>query len=72
MKLPDSVPPEWDLGEWERVLNIHVGDAFVCCECGNLVMVTKGGVGIMELTCCGKRMQKAELTASDAGEDGES
>lgn len=55
-----KVPPEWDLGDWERVLNINVGTVYVCRECENIVIVTRGGVGMLELTCCGKPMEKVE------------
>ncbi len=58
---PETPPPEWDLGDWEKVLTIQVGDAYLCRECQNLVMVTRGGVGFMELECCGKPMEKVEL-----------
>jgi hypothetical protein len=54
--LPQKPPPEWDLGEWERVLTIHVGTVYACRVCENLVMVSKGGVGVMQLMCCGKAM----------------
>jgi hypothetical protein len=55
---PETPPPEWDLDEWAKALTIHVGVAYACEECGNLVMVTRGGVGIMELSCCHKPMKK--------------
>ena len=57
-KLPREVPAEWNLREWERALNIHVGSAHVCRECGNVVMVCRGGVGVMELECCGRPMER--------------
>jgi hypothetical protein len=57
-KLPEKPPPEWNLGDWERVLTIKVGAAYACRRCENLVMVTRGGVGIMQLTCCGQPMDK--------------
>lgn len=47
----------WTLEEWEKALTIRVGTAFLCRECHNLVMVTKGGVGRMDLKCCGKPME---------------
>ncbi len=55
---PESVPPDWNLGEWETALNIHVGTGYACRDCGNLVMVTKGGVGVMDLVCCGQPMER--------------
>ena len=51
-------PPEYNLEDWERALTIHVGTAYACRECENLVMVTRGGVGVMELNCCGRPMEK--------------
>jgi hypothetical protein len=57
-QFPETPPAEWDLGDWEKVLTINVGVAYVCRECQNLVMITKGGVGIMNLVCCGKPMEK--------------
>ena len=59
-KSPTNVPSEWDLGEWEEALTIHVGTAYICRECGNVVMVTRGGTGVMQLVCCGKPMEKIE------------
>lgn len=57
-KMPETAPSDWDLGEWEKHLTIHVGTAYICRQCQNLVMVTRGGVGMMELICCGKPMEK--------------
>ena len=56
-KLPESVPSEWSLDEWEKTLNINVGTPYACRTCGNLVMVTKGGVGVLDLVCCGNPME---------------
>ena len=53
----ESFSPEYDLEAWEKALTIHVGTAYACRQCENLVMVTKGGVGIMELHCCNKHME---------------
>ena len=55
---PETLPPEWDLDDWEAALTIHVGTAYACRECGNLVMVTRGGIGVMDLKCCWKPMEK--------------
>jgi len=55
---PEKAPSEWNLGDWERVLTINVGTAYACRQCENLVMVTRGGVGVMELNCCGRPMEK--------------
>ena len=59
-QVPETAPPEWGLGDWEKVLTIQVGTAYVCRYCENVVMVTKGGVGVLDLKCCGKPMEKVE------------
>ena len=59
--------PDWDLDEWEQALTINVGAAFVCRLCGNVVMVTRGGVGIMELLCCGNLMERLEHSEAAGG-----
>jgi len=69
---PETPPPEWQLGDWnagdwEKALTIHVGTAYICRICNNLVMITRGGVGVMELICCGKPMEKVEPRATPAG-----
>jgi desulfoferrodoxin-like iron-binding protein len=63
--LYEDVPPEWDLGEWEKVLTINVGTVYVCRGCGNIVIVTKGGVGLLDLVCCGKPMERAVRPAQE-------
>jgi hypothetical protein len=65
---PETPPPEWDLGAWEQALTIHVGTSYACRQCGNLVMVTKGGVGVMEMVCCGKPMEKLASPGAAGGE----
>ena len=57
----EELPFEWNLGDWEQALTIHVGTMYVCRKCENLVMVTRGGVGVMELVCCGRRMEKVAV-----------
>jgi desulfoferrodoxin-like iron-binding protein len=59
-KQPEIPPQEWELGDWEAALTINVGTAYVCRACSNLVMVTKGGVGTLDLVCCGVPMEKIE------------
>lgn len=68
-ELPETAPPEWNLGEWEEALTIHVGTAYVCRECKNLVMVTRGGLGVLELVCCGKPMEQCVTCGAAEGED---
>jgi hypothetical protein len=68
-EFPEATPPEWDLAEWEKALTIHVGRMYVCRACGNLAVVTRGGVGMMEMVCCGKAMDPVQ--ARDAGRKGE-
>ncbi|MCA1808375.1 MAG: hypothetical protein ABR497_07900 [Kiritimatiellia bacterium] len=67
---PETPPPEWNLEDWESVLTINVGISFACRQCGNLVMVTRGGVGIMELVCCGRPMEKIDLPTAEASHAG--
>jgi len=55
---PETAPEEWNLGEWEQALTLRVGMTWVCRECGNVVMITRGGVGVMRLVCCGKPMER--------------
>jgi hypothetical protein len=55
-----STNQAWELEQWEKALSIHVGTAWVCRECENLVMVTRGGTGVMELTCCGSPMERVQ------------
>ena len=69
-RFPETVPPEWDLGGWEKALTIKVGTAYACRTCGNVVMVTRGGVGIMELNCCGQPMARVAAPAPDGGQGG--
>ena len=55
-----------ELEDWEKALALRVGTAFACRECGNLVMLTRGGVGVLDLKCCGKPME--EITPSERKE----
>ena len=48
---------EYNLEDWERALTLKLGTAYVCRECGSIVMVTRSGVGAMEHTCCDKPME---------------
>ena len=50
----------WELGDWEESLTINVGSAYCCRACGNLVMVTRGGLGVLQLNCCGEDMQRVQ------------
>jgi hypothetical protein len=47
----------WTQEEWEREWRIEVGTAYACKKCGNVVMITKGGVGTLEPYCCEQLMQ---------------
>jgi len=62
--MPDDRAPEtagdWTLDDWEQALTLRVGQAFACRECGNLVMITRGGVGVLDLKCCGAPMQEVQ------------
>lgn len=68
---PETPPADWDLGDWERVLTIKVGTAYVCRTCQNLVMVTRGGVGNLELVCCGEPMEEVAFEETSGEEDDE-
>ena len=57
--------PGWDLNEWEAAFTLRVGTTYVCRTCGNVVMVSKGGVGVLDLVCCGKPMERTR--ARNAG-----
>jgi desulfoferrodoxin-like iron-binding protein len=50
--------PDWNLEEWEEALTLRVGTAYGCRRCGNVVMVSKGGVGILDLVCCAEQMRE--------------
>lgn len=52
---------EWGREEWKKAWNLRVGKAFHCSKCGAMVMVTKGGVGMLELKCCGMPMEPVEI-----------
>jgi hypothetical protein len=58
---------EWELNDWKKALTIHVGTAYCCRQCRNLVMITRGGVGVMELICCGRPMERIERGAGSGG-----
>lgn len=60
--VPDNLPPEWNLGEWEGALTINVGTTYVCRICENVVMVTRGGLGVLNLECCGKPMERVKAS----------
>ena len=68
-EFPETPPPEWDLGDWEKALTIRVGEAYACRDCENLVMVTRGGVGVLDLKCCGKPMEKVSAQSDDSEGD---
>ena len=51
---------DWTTDEWMNAWTIRVGRAYRCLVCDTLVMSVKGGVGMLELLCCGKRMSPIE------------
>ena len=59
---------EYDADEWEKALALNVGTSYVCRTCGQLIMVTKGGIGKMEHKCCGALMEKVEPCAEEEEE----
>ncbi len=50
--------PEWSVEEWTTEWTIRVGKAYLCQVCGTMVMVTKGGVGVIEPKCCSRDMEE--------------
>lgn len=56
----DFTSGEWTVEEWTKAWTIRVGKAYSCSVCGTMVMVTKGGVGVMEPRCCGNDMIPVE------------
>ncbi|HHL39389.1 MAG TPA: hypothetical protein ENJ37_02675 [Deltaproteobacteria bacterium] len=59
---------EWRREEWMEEWSINMGNAFVCNECGAVVMVTRGGIGMLEPRCCDRAM--APLKTAAGGGDG--
>jgi len=59
--------PAWDLNEWEDALTLRVGATYVCRACGNVVMVSKGGIGVLDIVCCGKPMEQARARGTEGG-----
>ena len=55
---PVTTSPEWDLEDWEKAYTIHVGTIYACRTCKNLVMITRSGIGVLEMNCCGKSMEQ--------------
>jgi desulfoferrodoxin-like iron-binding protein len=70
-KSKETQGADWYLDDWERALTINVGEAYACRQCENLVMVTKGGIGVLDLVCCGIPMEKVGRGLDDTEEDGE-
>ena len=52
----DFYSAEWSVDEWTKHWTIHVGRAYNCSQCGTMVMITKGGIGVMKPKCCGNDM----------------
>ncbi len=55
---PKDAMADYSLDDWEKALTMEVGACFVCHLCDNRVMVTRGGVGVLDLVCCGHTMEK--------------
>jgi hypothetical protein len=56
MKKEHFSEAEWTISEWKEAWTIKVGQVYACSGCGAMVMVTKGGIGVLEPRCCGKEM----------------
>ncbi len=48
---------EWEAEQWEESWSIDVGKAYSCSVCGTVIMVTKGGVGVLDPICCDENMK---------------
>ncbi len=48
---------EWTVDEWKEAWTIKVGSAYHCKKCDSMVMVTKGGVGVLDPRCCDTVME---------------
>jgi desulfoferrodoxin-like iron-binding protein len=55
---PRDAMADYSLDDWEKALTINVGTAYICRQCANRVMVTRGGLGSLDLVCCGHPMEK--------------
>ena len=64
---PGQLNPLGDLAAWEKSLTIRVGTAHVCRQCGSVVMVTRGGVGFLDLICCGTTMEQVQAGVDRRG-----
>ncbi len=53
----DYTTSEWTHEEWEQGWHLNVGSAYACSKCGNMIMITKGGVGTLEPYCCEQLMK---------------
>ena len=42
---------EWTPDQWLSAWTINVGKVYVCGECGKMIIVTKGGVGLRSGRC---------------------
>lgn len=52
--------PEWNLDDWAHAWRIAVGSVYRCAQCGNTVIVVRGGMGTLEPRCHGAAMQPVE------------
>ena len=52
--------PEWSSQDWQSAWSIGVGKMYKCEECGNTVMVVRGGTGTLDPRCHGKTMSSVE------------
>jgi hypothetical protein len=50
--------PAYDASQWESSLTVRVGESYVCRTCGQVAMITQGGVGNQEMICCSRPMDK--------------
>lgn len=60
MSEDDFSQAEWTVDEWTEEWSIEVGKAYACDKCGSMVMVVKGGIGVLEPKCCETEMKLVE------------
>jgi hypothetical protein len=63
---PKDAMADYGLDDWEKALTINVGAVYICRKCANRVMVTRGGLGSLDLVCCGHAMERVQARGAGA------
>ena len=53
--------PEWTSEDWMSAWDISVGKTYKCSECGNMIMVVRGGTGTLDPRCHSQPMTPVEV-----------